>query len=219
MLPFALLPCVGALSPDDAGAAFGHPLILLLLAGFLLSQVMESSGAHERLAVAVIRSLGARTGRRSVLAFLLTSALLSMWISNTATALMLLPVALAVIDRSTAPAVLAPPLLSGLAWGLSLIGVAVPLPVSPLLKVVLAANLASLVWRIAMRFAFTAREHGLGAGLFAVARIPVTNIVAIMAGRRAFVAYLRSLRGNPPRWDKTEHRRHPSAAPIAEAAV
>ena len=110
-------------------------------------------------------------------------------------------------------------LLSGLAWGLSLIGVAVPLPVSPLLKVVLAANLASLVWRIAMRFAFTAREHGLAEGLFAVARIPVTNIVAIMAGRRAFVAYLRSLGGNPPRWDKTDHRRHPSLAPVAEAAA
>lgn len=135
LLPFVVLPAVGALSPDDAGAAFGHPLILLLLAGFLLSQVMERSGAHERLAIAVIRSLGARTGRRSVLAFLLASALLSMWISNTATALMLLPVALAVIDRSSAPGILGAPLLLAMAWGASIGGMGTPVgtPPNPLL--------------------------------------------------------------------------------------
>lgn len=109
-------------------------------------------------------------------------------------------------------------LLSGIAWGLALFGIAGRPPVNPLLKAVLAANLASLLWRVAMRFGFTAREHGLAEGLFAIARIPVTNIVAIMAGRRAIVAYLRSLRGQPLRWDKTEHRHHPAAA-LASRAV
>ena len=108
-------------------------------------------------------------------------------------------------------------LLSGLTWGLSWLGITPPPVISPMMELVLAANLASLLWRIAMRFAFTAREYGLREGLFAVVRIPVTNIVAIMAGRRAFGAYLSTLAGDPPRWDKTEHRHHPATALVAEA--
>lgn len=109
--------------------------------------------------------------------------------------------------------------LSGIAWGLSLAGLTEPLAGSPLLQTVLLLNLASLLWRIGMRFAFTAREHGLGEGLLAIARIPVANIVAIMAGRRAFMAYVRTLRGELPRWDKTEHWHHPAARGLARQAA
>ncbi|WP_241657524.1 glycosyl transferase family protein [Aurantiacibacter suaedae] len=73
-------------------------------------------------------------------------------------------------------------------------------------------NLASFLWRAAMRFAFTSREYGWGEGLRAVLRIPVTNVIAIMAGRRAFFAYLSTLRGAAPKWDKTEHDTHPAQA-------
>ena len=65
-----------------------------------------------------------------------------------------------------------------------------------------------------MRFAFTAREYGAMEGVRAVLRIPVSNVIAIMAGRRALFAYLRSLSGEAARWDKTVHDLHPVSQPL-----
>ena len=81
---------------------------------------------------------------------------------------------------------------------------------SPPLVAIVWANFAFLFWRCAFRFAFTAREYGLREGGRAVLRLPLANIVAIMAARRALFAYVRSLGGETPRWDKTEHRLHPA---------
>ena len=104
-------------------------------------------------------------------------------------------------------------------WIAQLAGFAPEADLSPALLVLLAINLASFVWRAAWRFAFTAREYGAAEGLRAILRIPVTNVISIMAGRRAFVAYVASLGGRNPRWDKTEHIVHPAlAAPHREAA-
>ncbi|HEX4847998.1 MAG TPA: glycosyl transferase family protein [Novosphingobium sp.] len=80
------------------------------------------------------------------------------------------------------------------------------------LRVMLYISLVGFVWRAAMRCAFTTREYGLRQGLLSVLRIPVANVVAIMAGRRALVAYLRSLRTGKVVWDKTAHEGHPAAA-------
>lgn len=129
----ALLPLLGVISPADVGAAYGSPLILLLMGGFLLSKGMESTGAHARIALTVVRLVGANEPRRLILGFMLAAALLSMWISNTATVLMLLPVALAVIASSSAPAALAPPLLLGLAWACSIGGLGTPIGTPPTL--------------------------------------------------------------------------------------
>ena len=60
LLPLALMPMFGVLTPTETGAAYGSPLILLLLGGFLLSRGMESSGAHRRLALGVVRLVGWR---------------------------------------------------------------------------------------------------------------------------------------------------------------
>lgn len=109
--------------------------------------------------------------------------------------------------------------LSGLAWGVSLIAPVEPPRISPVLEAVLLLNLASLAWRVAMRFAFTAGEHGLVEAFRAVLRIPVTNIIAIMAGRRALMAYIRTLGGQRPLWDKTEHQHHPAHAAPANASA
>jgi adsorption protein B len=79
-----------------------------------------------------------------------------------------------------------------------------------MLRLVLWANLASFAWRAAMRFAFTAREYGWREGLRAILRLPHANLIAIMAGRRALVAYVRSLLGGRVRWDKTPHLAHPA---------
>ena len=133
LLPLALLPLFGVLTPAETGAAYGSPLILLLLGGFLLSRGMESTGAHRRVALGVVRVVGSDSPRRLVLGFMVAAALLSMWISNTATVLMLLPVALAVLDSAEDKLRLGPPLLLGLAWSCSIGGLGTPIGTPPYL--------------------------------------------------------------------------------------
>ena len=93
-----------------------------------------------------------------------------------------------------------------------------PWPFDPLVKLLITINLLCFVWRVAMRVGFTAREYGWGEGIRAVLRIPVANIIAIMAGRRALFAYIRSLAGEMPAWDKTRHSAHPEL-PIEQHGV
>jgi len=88
----------------------------------------------------------------------------------------------------------------------------------PLVGALLWANFASIVWRTAMRFVFTAREYGLVEGARAILRIPVANIISIMAGRRAVAAYVRTLGGAAARWEKTDHHAHPASAGLRLAA-
>lgn len=97
-------------------------------------------------------------------------------------------------------------------------GVSPAYQLDPGIKLILAANFASFLWRGAWRFAFTAREYGMVEGAMAVLRIPVSNIIAIMAGRRALVAYAGTLAGQLPRWDKTDHRDHPVLMQREQAA-
>ena len=83
---------------------------------------------------------------------------------------------------------------------------------SPSVGWLVALAVASCLWRAALRGLFTAREYGWAEGVRAVARIPVANIVTMIAGGRAVVAYGRSLSGARPVWDKTMHRDHPATA-------
>jgi adsorption protein B len=92
-------------------------------------------------------------------------------------------------------------------------------PASPLLAVLIPLSFAAFVWRSTWRFCFTAREYGLAEGARAVLRIPVANVVAILAGRRALLAYVRTLRGELVRWDKTAHTLHPAGAAARAAAA
>lgn len=89
------------------------------------------------------------------------------------------------------------------------LGLAPVRPRDPLLEHLLLFNLASLVWRLAMRGVFTAREYGLRQGLLAMLRLPVGNVIAIMSTRRAVVAYLGVLMGGRLLWEHTVHRIHP----------
>ncbi len=131
LLPIALLPLLGVLTPAQVGQAYGSPLILLLLGGFLLSKAMEHSGAHRRIAIGMVRLVGANSGRRLVLGFMCAAAALSMWISNTATTLMLLPVALAVLEATDRRRELAVPLLLGVAYAASVGGIGTPIGTPP----------------------------------------------------------------------------------------
>lgn len=102
-------------------------------------------------------------------------------------------------------------MLATLFWLLAQFGTGREWQGGPWVTALIAANLVGFAWRMAMRFAFTAREYGAMEGLRAVLRIPVTNAIAILAGRRALFAYIRTLGGASPQWDKTEHESHPAA--------
>lgn len=130
LLPFVLLPVGGVLNHKQVASAYGHHLILLLLGGFILSTAMEKSGAHRRVALWIVGLVGGSSGPRVILGFMISAAFLSMWISNTATTLMLLPVALAVLEERDDPK-FSLALLLGLAWAASIGGMGTPVGTPP----------------------------------------------------------------------------------------
>ncbi|WDE01204.1 SLC13 family permease [Thalassomonas actiniarum] len=121
LVPFALFPLFGILDHKSAAAALGSHVILLLMGAFMLSKSLEKSGAHERLAVYMIRLVGVSSGRRLVLGFMLAAGFLSMWISNTATTLIMLPIALAILAHVDNPK-LKVALILGIAYAASVGG-------------------------------------------------------------------------------------------------
>ncbi len=133
LAPLALLPMLGVLPMTEVSKAYGSPLVLLLLGGFLLSTAVEKSGAHRRLAVSMVKLFGGGSSRSLVFGFMVATAVLSMWISNTATALMMLPVAIAVLEKSPDKD-LPVPLLLGIAYGASIGGIGTPIGTPPNLE-------------------------------------------------------------------------------------
>jgi sodium-dependent dicarboxylate transporter 2/3/5 len=129
LIPFAAFPLLGVLDHKRVATAYGHHVILLLMGGFMLSVAIEKSGLHRRMALGMVRLTGG-AGRRLVLGFMIASWACSMWISNTATTLMLLPVVLAVI-QSQDDGELAVPLLLGIAYAASIGGMATPIGTPP----------------------------------------------------------------------------------------
>ncbi|MGI9428264.1 MAG: SLC13 family permease, partial [Bythopirellula sp.] len=130
LIPLALFPLVGVLKPAEVGQAYGDKLILLLLGGLMLSSAMERSGAHRRIALSMVSLFGGSSARRLVFGFMAASACLSMWISNMATTLMLLPVVLAVLENVDDRR-LRVSLLLGVAYAASVGGVGTPVGTPP----------------------------------------------------------------------------------------
>lgn len=95
LLPIVLFPLLGVRSTRDAAAPYANELVFLFLAGFLLASALEKWNAHSRIAYAIVSGVGGGA-RRVVLGIMLATAFVSMWISNTATAAMMYPIALAV---------------------------------------------------------------------------------------------------------------------------
>ena len=98
LLPLAILPLSGVLTAKEVAQSYGHELILLLAGGFMLSRALEKSGAHKRLAMKMVNAFGGRSGRHLLYGFIAATGLISMWISNTATTLLMLPVAMAILE-------------------------------------------------------------------------------------------------------------------------
>ncbi|HUP01422.1 MAG TPA: DASS family sodium-coupled anion symporter [Gemmatimonadota bacterium] len=124
LLPIALLPLLGIGPAEQAAAPYAHPIVFLFLGGFLLAIALERWGLHRRVALGIIAAVGTRP-RRLVAGFMAASAFLSLWISNTATTLLLLPIGLSVLGvaaEGDEAGELGPALLLGIAFAASIGG-------------------------------------------------------------------------------------------------
>jgi sodium-dependent dicarboxylate transporter 2/3/5 len=97
LVPLVLLPPLSITDIDGAATPYANPLIFLFLGGFIIAQAMQVWQLHRRIALGIVNWVGVRPPS-IVIGFILASAFLSMWVSNTATALMMLPIGLSIID-------------------------------------------------------------------------------------------------------------------------
>jgi sodium-dependent dicarboxylate transporter 2/3/5 len=95
LLPMVVFPLLGVSSAKEAAAPYGDPVIFLFMGGFILALGLERHNLHQRIALSLIRLTGT-SGNGIIMGFMLSTALISMWISNTATAIMMLPIAASV---------------------------------------------------------------------------------------------------------------------------
>ena len=98
LLPIILFPLTGALSLSETSSSFGHKYVFLYMGGFILALAIEKWRLHKRIALNIINIIGTDV-RKIILGFMLATAFLSMWISNTATAVMMLPIGIAIIKQ------------------------------------------------------------------------------------------------------------------------
>jgi sodium-dependent dicarboxylate transporter 2/3/5 len=96
LLPLILFPLLGVMPINQSAAPYGNPIIFLFLGGFFLALALEKHRLHERIALNLIRVTGT-SGNGIIMGFMMATGFISMWISNTATAMMMMPIALSVI--------------------------------------------------------------------------------------------------------------------------
>lgn len=96
LLPLILFPSLGVMSASKAAAPYANPIIFLFMGGFFIAIALEKHRLHERIALNLIKLTGT-SGNGIILGFMISTAFISMWISNTATAMMMLPIALSVV--------------------------------------------------------------------------------------------------------------------------
>ncbi|GAB2691197.1 SLC13 family permease [Thalassiella azotivora] len=96
LLPIVLFPATGVLGVGEATAPYADPIVFLFMGGFLIAIAMQKWQLHRRIALLTLRAVGTHP-RRIVLGMMIATAFLSMWVSNTATTLMMLPIAMSVL--------------------------------------------------------------------------------------------------------------------------
>jgi solute carrier family 13 (sodium-dependent dicarboxylate transporter), member 2/3/5 len=97
LIPIVLFPVLGIANIGDTTTPYANPLIFLFLGGFIIAIAMQAWNLHRRIALRIIGFVGTRPSS-IIIGFIIASAFLSMWVSNTATALMMLPIALSVLQ-------------------------------------------------------------------------------------------------------------------------
>ena len=138
LLPLALLPLLGVQSTAELTRGYGDPILWLFGGGFVLAQSVERCGLHRRVALRVVGALGPYPGRL-VLGFFLAATCVSMWINNTAVALLLLPIGTVLVQRTQALGELSPRAMANfgagimvaIAYGASIGGIGSPIGTAP----------------------------------------------------------------------------------------
>jgi len=135
LIPAATFPLLGIATAKQIAPSYASSFILLLLGGFLLALAVERSGVHRRIALHVLLLVGT-SPTRLVLGFAVATAVMSMWISNTASTLIMMPIVLAIVDRAlesegekARPFVIA--VLLGMGYGASIGGMGTPIGTPP----------------------------------------------------------------------------------------
>lgn len=99
LLPLVALPLAGVLPLDKVGQSYAHPLVFLFLGGFMLAAALQRWGLHRKLAVSMLRFAGSEP-HYQVLVIMVVTGFLSMWISNTATAMVMMPIGLSILSST-----------------------------------------------------------------------------------------------------------------------
>ncbi|PIB26720.1 SLC13 family permease [Maribacter sp. 4G9] len=97
LLPLLLFPLLKIMPMEDVGANYGSPIVFLFFGGFVMALALEKVNLHKRIALSIIRITGT-TPNKVILGFMIATATLSMWISNTASTVVMLPIAMSVIQ-------------------------------------------------------------------------------------------------------------------------
>lgn len=129
LLPLVLFPLSGAMDIKTTGALYGHPIIFLFVGGFMIATAIERWNLHQRIALGIIAQIGSAP-KSIILGFMVATAFLSMWISNTATTIMMVPIGVAIVTQLEGGAkpsldnTFAKALLLGIAYAASIGGIA-----------------------------------------------------------------------------------------------
>ncbi|MEZ5670526.1 MAG: DASS family sodium-coupled anion symporter [Alphaproteobacteria bacterium] len=167
LVPLVALPLLGQAGVAQMAAPYAHPLVFLFLGGFLLARAMNVWGLDRRLALAVLRAAGASP--RGVIAGLMAvTAFLSMWVSNTATAMVMLPIGLSVAaafgEEGAEHDAAAPALLLGIAYAATIGGMGTLIGTPP----------------NALFAAFMAEEYGIEVGFLRWMLVGVPVMLALL---------------------------------------
>lgn len=173
LVPIVLLPLLGIASVREAVAPYADPVVFLLLGGFIIGAGMQRWSLHKRIGLLAILCIGT-TPARLIGGFMVGTALLSMWVSNSATAIMMLPVAVSIIalfDRQEPAARLlhrnfAAALMLAVAYGASIGGLGTLIGTPP--NAVLAA--------------YMARAHGVSIGFAQWMALALPLVAVLLAG-------------------------------------
>jgi sodium-dependent dicarboxylate transporter 2/3/5 len=183
LVPLVLFPPLGLASIGATAQPYANPVIFLFLGGFMLAAALTRSGLHLRIALAIVSTAGTGPGRL-LAGFMAATAFLSLWVSNTATTLMMLPIALSVLslgrEGEAGPDGFAAPLLLGIAYAANIGGMATLIGTPP--NAILAG--------------FLADTYGLGVGFLEWMAIGLPVTLAGLVVCWALLA--RGVRGHAP---------------------
>lgn len=123
LLPILLFPLSGALSVEETTSSYGNPFIYLFLGGFVMGLAIEKWNLHRRIAFKIIGFVGLNE-KKVLLGIMVATAFISMWISNTATAIMMLPIGMSVVDHFQSKQPFSRNIMLGIAYASSIGGMA-----------------------------------------------------------------------------------------------